>query len=296
MSGNRPKKWFITGVSTGLGRDIMNAALAQGDIVVGTLRNMKLKPEIEALAPGRAFAIQLDVDDVARTKPAVDEAAKLLGGEIDILVNNAGFAIYGPVELCSPDDYRRVMETNFFGTVRVTQAALPLIRASKGMIINLSSIAGFVGNAGTSTYNSSKFAVEGFSEALAEEMAAFGVKVMIVSPDAFKSEFFTGREAHMRLDDNSVYAGKPGGSIGQQLDTYVGHEPGDPVKLAKLVVKAVKSDNPPFRLVVGAWGMQSVGAKLDRVKTDLDAWRTESEATGFDKTGSIGWVPPKAGD
>jgi short-subunit dehydrogenase len=124
--------------------------------------------------------------------------------------------------------------------------------------------------------------VEGLSESLAEEMAAFGVKVMLVNPDAFKSDFHTDRADHMRLDENSVYAGKPGGTIAQQLNAYVGHEPGDPAKLAQVVLQAVDSENPPFRLLVGAWGFKTVEKKLDRLKADMDAWRERSLATGYD--------------
>ncbi len=277
------KNWFITGVSSGLGREIMKAALARGDNVVGTLRDMRLKAEIESLAPGRAFVVQLDVDDAARTMPAVEEAVGLLGGRLDILVNNAGFGIFGPVEHCSEDDYRRVMETNFFGLIRVTKAGLPYLRESRGMIVNLSSVAGFVGNGGMSVYNASKFAVEGLSEALAQELDAFGVRVMLVSPDAFKSDFFTDRADNLRIDAKSVYAGKPGGTIGEQLDSYVGHEPGDPAKLAAVVLQAVDAEHPPFRLLVGAGCFDSVQDKIDRVTMDMDAWRTVASATGYDR-------------
>src|SRR3546814_4443666 len=131
MNSKRPKTWLITGVSTGLGRCLMNAALDRGDIVVGTLRNMALKEEIEARAPGRAFIVPLDVDHADQAVPAVEEAVRLLGGRLDVLVNNAAFGIFGPLEQCSDDDYRRVMETNFFGLIRVTRAALPHLRSEE---------------------------------------------------------------------------------------------------------------------------------------------------------------------
>src|SRR3546814_16830225 len=120
----------------------MNAALDRGDIVVGTLRNMALKEEIEARAPGRAFVVPLDVDHAGQAVPAVDEAVRLLGGRLDVLVNNAAFGIFGPLEQCSDDDYRRVMETNLFGLIRVTRADLPPFRESKGMMVRTEQLRG----------------------------------------------------------------------------------------------------------------------------------------------------------
>jgi NAD(P)-dependent dehydrogenase (short-subunit alcohol dehydrogenase family) len=275
------KSWFITGVSTGLGRSLMEAALARGDTVVGTLRNMAARAGIEALAPGRAHVVELDVDDAARAGPAIAEAMALLGGRLDILVNNAAVGSFGPLEECPDEDYRRVMETNFFGLIRVTRAALPHLRASRGMIVNFSSVAGLVGHAGTGPYNASKFAVEGLSESLAQEVAAFGVKVMLVNPDAFKSAFFADRAEHVRASADSVYAGRPGGTIGQQLDAFVGNEPGDPAKLAQLVLAAVDSPNPPFRLLVGASAFGSVEAKITQLQADMAAWRAAASDTYF---------------
>jgi NAD(P)-dependent dehydrogenase (short-subunit alcohol dehydrogenase family) len=283
MTETTARRWLITGVSTGLGRDLMKAALARGDTVVGTLRDMSRKAEIEAMAPGRAFVVALNVDDAARAGPAVEEALAALGGRLDILVNNAAFGIFGPVEVCTDDDFRGVMETNFFGLLRLTRAALPHLRESKGTLVNYSSVAGLVGSPGFAPYNASKFAVEGLSECLAEELKAFGVKVMVVNPDAFKSEFFADRAQNIRADAAGVYAGTPGGSTAAALDAYVGHEPGDPEKLTAAVLTALDSPQPPFRLVLGAMGLASVQAKVDRLKADMDAWRDVSLATAYDR-------------
>lgn len=278
---DQPRKWIITGVSSGLGRELMKAALDRGDMVVGTLRDMRPAPEIAALAPGRAFLVQLDVDDRDRAAAAVAEAVRLLGGRLDVLVNNAGFGIFGPLEHCADDDYRRVMETNFFGLIRVTRAALPHLRESRGMVVNFSSVAGLVGHAGMGVYNASKFAVEGLSESLAQELESFGVRVMLVNPDAFKSSFFADRADNLRMDEAGAYAGKPGGTIGGQLDAFVGNEPGDPARLAQVVLMAVDAENPPFRLLVGASGFDSVQAKIDRLKRDMDDWRVVASDTGY---------------
>jgi len=282
MSRNTPRRWLITGVSTGLGRALMRAALDRGDSVVGTLRDMSRKADIEALCPGRGFAIRLDMDDAARAAPAVEEAAALLGGGMDVVVNNAAFGIYGPVEACTDEDFRRVLETNFFGLLRVTRACLPHLRRSRGTLVNFSSISGLVGHAGTAVYNVSKFAVEGLSAVLAEELAPFGVRVMVVNPDRFKSEFHADRAQHLRHDRSGVYDHTPAGTVGQQLDAYVGSEPGDPEKLAAVVLSALDSDRPPLNLLVGPYGYVSVQAKIDRLRSDMDAWRAVSTATSFD--------------
>jgi NAD(P)-dependent dehydrogenase (short-subunit alcohol dehydrogenase family) len=279
---NNPKRWLITGVSTGLGRELMRAALARGDSVVGTLRDMSKQAEIEALAPGRAFAIHLDVDDSARALPAVNEAIDALGGGLDILVNNAAFSIYGPTEVCAEDDFRRVMETNFFGLLRITRACLPHLRASRGTLVNFSSISGLVGHAGTAPYNASKFAVEGLSQALAEELEPFGVNVMVVNPDRFKSEFHADRAQHLRADPTGVYDDTPAGLVKQRLDAYVGNEPGDPAKLVVVVMMALDSPNPPFNLLVGPFGYESVRASMGRLVADMENWRAVSTATLFD--------------
>lgn len=283
MSDVRPRRWLITGVSTGLGRHLMQAALARGDVVVGTLRDMGRRGEIEALAPGRAFAVQLDVDDADRAALAVDEALARLDGTLDVLVNNAAFSIYGPAEICSEADFRRVMETNFFGLLRLTRICLPHLRRSLGRIVNFSSISGLIGRAGNAPYCSSKFAVEGLSEALAEELAPLGVRVMVVNPDRFKSDFHADRAMHVRADTSGIYADSPASQIGARLDAYVGNEPGDPDRLAAMVLAALDAPDPPFSLLVGPYGIADVEAKIARLHADIEAWRAVSEATGFEQ-------------
>jgi NAD(P)-dependent dehydrogenase (short-subunit alcohol dehydrogenase family) len=186
------------------------------------------------------------------------------------------------VEACSDDDFRRVMETNFFGLLRVTRACLPHLRRSRGTLVNFSSISGLVGHAGTAVYNVSKFAVEGLSEVLAEELAPFGIRVMVVNPDRFRSEFHADRTQHLRYDRSGVYDHTPAGTVGQQLDAYVGNEPGDPEKLVAVVLRALDSDRPPLNLLVGPYGYVSVQAKIDRLQSDMDTWRAVSTATSFD--------------
>jgi NAD(P)-dependent dehydrogenase (short-subunit alcohol dehydrogenase family) len=281
MVGGAPKRWLITGVSTGLGRELLQAALARGDLVAGTLRDMRGAREIEALAPGRAFVFELHLEDAARAGAAVDEALGALGGGVDIVVNNAAFSIYGPVEACSDQDFQRVMDVNFFGLLRVTRACLPHLRRSRGTLVNMSSISGLVGHAGTSVYNVSKFAVEGLSEALAEELEPLGVKVMVVNPDRFKSAFFADRAEHMRSDAGGVYAGTPAGDVAQRLNDYVGNEPGDPAKLAAVVLQALDAAHPPRNLLVGPYGYVSVQAKIDRLAADMETWRAIATATSF---------------
>ena len=180
-----PRKWLITGVSSGLGRAIAEKALARGDIVAGTLRKPEQFEDFAALARGRAIPIALDVTDDAGVGPAVATAIAAAGG-LDILVNNAGYALMGPIEDIGLPEARREIETNFFGVLKLSQAVLPHFRAQNaGRIINIGSVASVVGFPMNGIYSASKFAVAGFSEALAKECAAFGVKVTCVETGRF---------------------------------------------------------------------------------------------------------------
>ena len=196
--------WFITGCSSGFGRAVAEAALARGDRVIGTLRRPDQCEEFERLAPGRAFAEQLDVRDAARIDVVAKSAIERFG-RIDVLFNNAGYGLLGAVEETSLEEARAILETNFLGTYLVTRALLPQLRSQgAGHILNMSSGAGIGAVPGLALYSASKFAVEGFSEALAQEIAAFGLRVTIIEPGAFNTGFPSGgivktREAIRRV-------------------------------------------------------------------------------------------------
>ncbi len=276
MGAVQQRRWFITGISTGFGRELARAVVQSGDKVLGTVR----KPaQIAELAAEGIDAIIMDVNDQAAVDDGVRSATERLGG-IDVLVNNAGFGMVGAIEALSLDEVRAVMETNFFGVLRVTQALMPTMRASGGTIVMISSMAGQIGFAGAGAYCASKFALEGLSDALAEELAPFGVDVLIVEPGAFRTDF-AGRS--MKAADGSVdaYAGMQAGEAKHRAAAYTGSEPGDPVKGAQAIVETIRAGNMPRRLALGADAVDGILHKLANVKHDMDTWREASLGTAF---------------
>lgn len=271
------KRWFITGASTGFGRDLARLLVEQGASVVGTVRQQSRIAELEREG---VKAILLDVNAAEQVEQAPAKVRSLIGG-IDVVVNNAGFGLLGAIEALSEDEVRRVMETNFFGAVRITRAFIPELRAHGGVFVNISSMAGMVGFAGTGAYCASKFALEGLSEALAEELAPFGVSVLIVEPGAFRTDF-SGRSLHITQNSVPAYAGMQAGEAKNLMAQYHGHEPGDPAKAAQAIIDAVSSDNMPLRLALGADAVAGIEAKLDRLRKDMGEWRGASLATAFD--------------
>lgn len=277
QSGAAVRRWFITGVSTGFGREMARVLAEAGHKVVGTVRREEQCAALEAAGIG---AVVMDVNDATQVEAAVAKARDRLGG-IDVVVNNAGFGQTGAVEALSLDEFRSVMETNFFGAVSVTRAFLPQLRKTGGMIVNISSVAGLVGFGGMGAYNASKFALEGFSEALAEEVAPFGVKVLIVEPGMFRTDF-SGRSIRFAGAQVEAYAGTQAGDIRNLVGQYHGHEPGDPVKAVKAMIAAVEAEAPPLRLALGADAVAGIEGKIGRLNQDLAAWREISVATAFD--------------
>jgi len=273
----RKLRWFITGASSGFGLEIARAALARGDEVMATVRQAG---QLAKLRDEGAHPCQLDVNDPAAVSDAVETAVSTMGG-VDVLVNNAGFGMVGAIEALSMDDVRAVMETNFFGVLRVTQAFAPVLRDGKGTIVMISSVAGQVGFAGIGAYCGSKFALEGMADVLGGEMAPFGVDVMIVEPGAFRTDF-SGRS--IRAVDTSVdaYAGMQAGEAKSLVAQYHGHEPGDPVNAARIIVDVVKSGSPPRRLALGGDAVAGIEGRLATLKCEMGEWREASLATAFD--------------
>lgn len=273
--------WLITGVSTGFGRELAIAALGRGDRVVGTVRKAEQMEPFRALAPGRAFAIQLDVTDAAAIPRAIDAAARDAGA-FDILVNNAGYGLFGAVEEVSDGEARRVMETNFFGTLNVIRAALPTLRArGGGNIVNFSSVAGFMGLPGGGLYCASKFAVGGLSESLAIELAPFNIKVTSVEPGGFRTNFAGGSLA-IAAKPMKEYDATPAGQTRNNIAHYSGREPGDPKKAANAILKLVDSPTPPTHLILGEDALGWARGKLQRLAADYDGWAATSVDTKLD--------------
>lgn len=274
------KVWLITGASRGLGVEFAKAALRAGDRVVATGRNAEVVNEALGTSSDQLLTVALDVTDAGQIKRAVDAAVAKFG-TIDVLVNNAGYGHLGYFEEATDQDVRAQYETNVFGAFNVTRAVLPLMRAGrKGRIFNLSSAAGIRGTEFASLYCSSKFALEGFSEALAAEVAPFGIFVTIVEPGPFRTDFLTKESLRFGAHTISDYDDRRDRVRGG-FETRSGQQPGDPVKLAEAVVRLAHEDKPPMRFVAGVFALGIAEKKLANVKTDLDQWRALSAATDY---------------
>jgi len=280
MSTQRsPRTWFITGASSGFGLAFARHALGLGDRVVATARRPERLAELAAEFPDQVLLQQLDVTQPAQAQAAV-QAAVARFGRIDVLVNNAGYGIVGAVEETPDDELRAQMEANFFGAVNVIRAALPQMRSQRsGAIVNLSSMGGQLSFGGFSAYSASKFALEGLSEALAQEMAPFGIKVLIVEPGSFRTSFAGDALRHMPVLE--AYRDVTGG-IREFAHGMNGTQAGDPAKVPQAVVKALDAHNTPLRLQLGADAVEAVRAHSQQLLQDLEAWRPVAEATGFD--------------
>lgn len=248
MNTQSTKSWLITGVSSGFGRELMLAALERGDRVMGTVRNPDQLKSIEQLAPGRALAAVLDVNDENTVKSTVDKAFVALDG-IDVIVNNAGFGLLGAIEEATAREVEDQFATNVFGALNVVRAAMPHLRQQEsGHILNITSIGGLVGYPGWGIYNGTKYALEGISAALGKEVANFGIKVTAVEPSAFRTDW-AGRS--LKIADTAITAYAPH-SPRQSLDELNGKQPGDPARAAQAMLKLVDMPEPPAQLLLGS--------------------------------------------
>ena len=274
------KTWFITGASRGLGADIAAAALKAGDNVVATGRQRsavsdKLGPDGE-----RLLSLALDVGDAAQARAAVGQALERFGA-IDVLVNNAGYGHIGFFEESSPADIQAQFATNVFGLFNVTRAALPAMRAARrGHVFNLSSTAGIRGIEAGSLYCSTKFAVEGFSESLAQELAPFGIHVTIVEPGPFRTDFLTPESLKFAAQALPDYDARRT-AMRASFEQRNGRQAGDPVRLAEAIVTLANEAAPPMRFAAGAMAVGAMDAKTASLKTELERWRALGIATDF---------------
>jgi NAD(P)-dependent dehydrogenase (short-subunit alcohol dehydrogenase family) len=273
-----PKTWFITGASSGFGTAFAEHALERGDNVVATARNVSKLEALVARAPDRVLAVTLDVTNASTIQPAVDAAVRRFG-RIDYLFNNAGYGIVGAIEETSDAELRAVLDTNFFGAVAVTRAVLPVMRAQRsGAIVNVSSMGGQMSFEGVGAYSASKFALEGMSEALALEVKPFGIKVLIVEPGAFRTEFGAGALRSMPIlpayNDGLT-------NVRGLLGSMHGNQPGDPAKAARAVALALESDATPLRLQLGADAIGAVRAHAEQLLKDMATWEKVGTATAL---------------
>ena len=275
------KIFLITGVSTGFGRALSEAALAVGHTVVGTVRNDKALAEFQALKPGKAIGILLDVTDNAAIVPAIDKVESEVG-PIDVLVNNAGYGHEGLLEESTMDDVRHQFEVNVFGPVALMKAVLPHMRGRRrGHIINITSMGGIATFPGISLYHGSKFALEGFSESVGKEVESFGIHVTAVEPGGFRTDW-AGRSM-VRVERSIADYDAVFEPLRQRRLNYSGKQAGDPKKAAAAMLTLVESDNPPAHLLLGTDAIRLVGEKLDVLKKEFEAWHPLSASTDFDQ-------------
>jgi len=261
--------WFVTGASSGYGLALARYAIARGYNVIATARTPAKLKALKALAPDRVLVHKLDVTVPADASKAIAVAVARFG-RIDVLINNAGYGTIGAVEETPEADFRAQMDTNFFGALSVTKSVLPQLRQQKsGAIVNVSSMGGQMSFAGGSAYSASKFALEGMSEALAQEVAPYGIKVMIVEPGALRTNFSGDAIKYMPVME--AYKDIIG-TMRALMGDIDGKQDGDPDKAARALDLALRADNTPLRLQVGADSVAAVRSHAEQVLKDLAAW------------------------
>ncbi|QFZ17012.1 oxidoreductase [Saccharothrix syringae] len=275
--------WFITGTSSGLGRAIAEDALAHGDLVVATARNIESLAPLIAIAPDRVTPLRLDVTDSEQIAHAVQDAITW-HGHIDVLVNNAGHGFVGAAEETPDDELRALMDVHLHGPVALTKAVLPHMRARRtGAVVQMSSMGGQVVWPGFSGYCAAKYALEGWSEGLAAEVAGFGIKVLLAEPGAFRTEFA----------GSALRFGAPIPEYRDVIDPareflreVHGAQPGDPAKAARAIRAALDAPNTPLRLALGNDAVDAIGARLATVRAELDEWEAVGRSTDVETAGT----------
>ncbi len=276
---SNPPVWFITGCSTGFGRALAQRVLERGCRCVVTARDVAQVADIVKRHPQTSLAIALDVTDADQRERAVAQAEKTFGA-IDVLVNNAGYGYSAAVEEGEEAVVRAMFDTNFFALAAMTKRVLPGMRArGKGHVINVSSIGGLVGNPASGYYNATKFAVEGLSEALAKEVGPLGIRVTLIEPGPFRTDF-QGRSIKSVAKPIDAYAATAGARRAQ-LRASSGKQAGDPVRAADTIIKVVESADPPLHLILGTVGLERVREKLDGLLRNIHEWEAVTRSTDF---------------
>ena len=272
--------WLITGSSSGLGRSLAQAALAKGYRVVATARQPEKLDKLALQYPQTLKTIRLEVTNPNEVRDVVATAISVFG-RIDVLVNNAGYGLVGALEELSPEQIRHNFETMVFGSIAMMQAVLPIMRQQqRGHIVNMSSVVGFSNRPGFSVYGGAKYALEAISEGLQVEVAHLGIRVTIVAPGPFRTDFF-GRSLVQSQNSIAAYqstSGKFRGYISQNQ----GSESGDPDKAAQVIIQVVESENPPLRIVLGKYAYRRFRQKLESLTNDLNSWEVVATSTDFE--------------
>ncbi len=278
---NKPKVWFITGASRGIGLEIVKAVLKTGDIVVATVRG-SAENLLKILGnPDNLSVIVLDITNEQQATEATKQAIKRFG-RIDVLVNNAGYGLLGAVEETSADEVRKNFETNVFGLLNVTRSILPYMRkAGSGHIINISSVGGLSGYIGWGVYGATKFAVEGLTESLALELAPLGINATVVAPGFFRTDFLDNSSLFETQTIISDYA-KTVGEMRSFAKDANKKQPGDPVKLAKAIVLLANTNKPPIHLPLGKDALQKYREKTNVFENEIKIWEDVITSTDHD--------------
>ena len=275
---NKPV-WFITGCSTGFGRELARHTLSLGYPTVVTARNIEQIKDIAVGFEANALLLTLDVTRPEHIAAAV-KAAEEKFGRIDVLVNNAGIGYFGSIEESDMGEVRKMIDINVWGLSDMTRAVLPgLRRRRSGTIVNVSSIGGIAAFPSVGFYNATKFAVEALSESLSQEVAPLGIKVLLVEPSAFRTDW-AGRSAneapHSIADYDSTAKARA-----DMIRGYSGKQPGDPVRAAAAIVKAVEAKDPPLRLLLGKAALAGARTKVEALRKDFEGWAEVSEGADF---------------
>lgn len=271
--------WLITGCSRGLGRELALEVLKRGYRAVVTARNPAKLEEFAARYPDSCLTAELDVTDSEQRQAVVKSTEARFGG-IDVLVNNAGYGYLAAVEEGEDEEVRALFETNFFGLVALINGVLPGMRARrKGHIVNVSSVGGLIGLPGVGYYNATKFALEGLSEALAAEVAPLGIRVTIVEPGPFRTDW-AGASLRTPKDAIADYAATAGARR-RMIQGYSGKQPGDPVRAAAAIINAVEAPEPPLRLLLGRVALDMVQTKLKAFTAELERFRDVTLGADF---------------
>lgn len=271
--------WLISGCSSGFGRELARAALARGERVVAGARRVEDLSELLALGGERVAGVTLDVTRAAHCTAAVHEGVTRFG-RIDGVINNAGYGIVGALEDTPEADLRHNFETNFFGAVNLTRAVLPTLRGQRsGVIVNISAAAAISNYAGFGAYGASKAALEFASEALREELRGFGIRVMVVQPGPFRTDFISRSLKRVACSQPEYEASV--GKFAAMLGKMSGRQTGDPAKAAGVILDAACSENPPLRLVLGKYAQDKVRRKTAATLAELETWGPAGAATDF---------------
>lgn len=276
---SKQKVWFITGASKGMGLEMAKTVLANGDKVIAASRSLKEQIESIGEANENLLPLKMDITIEDEVKAAIENGIETFG-QIDVVLNNAGYYLVGSIEEISDKEFRKTVDVNLFGMANVIRQAMPYLRKQQsGHIINISSNMGYVGYANTGSYNASKFAVIGLSEALAQEAKPFGINVTVVAPGMFRTKFMSN--AALAVAKNKIADYGLNEHI-KMLQGFDGHQPGDPKKLAKVLFDISNLPTPPLHLPLGNDSYQSIIGQRKKEAIELEQWKHLSLSTNFD--------------